>query len=131
MRSVGLSFRRRNPERRSRPVTTRSTLLAAVLSLAPLTACGGGAGAADGGLGNGGGGGGGGGAAFQGDGAQTPSWGGWAWGNVPAEAVVAAGFDWFETGYPADDMRGVNETLANGGVRPFAYINLGELHADL
>jgi endo-alpha-1,4-polygalactosaminidase (GH114 family) len=109
-------------------VTTRSTLLAAVLSLAPLAvACGGSGAAADGGSGSGVGGG----SAFQGDGAQTPSWGGWAWGNVPAEAVAAAGFDWFETGYPGEDMRWVNETLAKGGVRPFAYINLGELHADL
>ena len=71
----------------------------------------------------------GGGGAFQGDDSQMPSWGGWAWGNVPAEAVARAGFDWFETGYPGDTR--TNEILAGGGVRPFAYINLGELHDDL
>src|SRR6266542_2986595 len=104
MRSVGLSFRGRNPERRSRPVTTRRALLTAVLSLASLTvACGGGDSAACGGdaascgLGAGSGAGSGG---FQRDGSQMPSWGGWAWGNVPAEAVARAGFAWFETGYP-------------------------------
>jgi len=118
-------------------VTTRPALLIAVLSLVPLAAaCGGGAGAFDegsgGSVGDGGSGGGGsvgGGGAFQGDGSQMPSWGGWAWGNVPAEAVARAGFDWFETGYPGDTS--VNQILANGGVRPFAYINLGELHDDL
>jgi endo-alpha-1,4-polygalactosaminidase (GH114 family) len=114
-------------------VKTRSTLLAAVLSLVPLAAaCGGGsdgvgacaADPASCGEGVAGGGG-----SYQGDGSQTPSWGGWAWGNVPAEAVVAAGFDWFETGYPGDTR--TNEILNAGGVRPFAYINLGELHDDL
>jgi hypothetical protein len=58
-----------------------------------------------------------------------PSWGGWAWGDVPAEAVARAGFNWFETGYPGDT--GTNQILRDGGVRPFAYINLGELHDDL
>ena len=48
---------------------------------------------------------------------------------MPAEAVAAAGFDWFETGYPGDTR--TNEILASAGVRPFAYINLGELHDDL
>ena len=141
MRSVGLSFRWRNPERRSRPVTARPALLAAVLSLVPLAAaCGGGArparldaaacsrerrrrGSAGGGSRRRERG------AFQGDGSKMPSWGGWAWGNVPAEAVARAGFDWFETGYPGDTR--TNEILASGGVRPFAYINLGELHDDL
>jgi endo-alpha-1,4-polygalactosaminidase (GH114 family) len=110
---------------------TRSTLLAAVLSLVPMAVACGGGGGGEGVAGGGAGGleGGGGGAQFQGDGADRPSWGGWAWGNVPAEAVVGAGFDWFETGYPGDTR--TNEILSNGGVRPFAYINLGELHDDL
>ncbi|RPJ85268.1 MAG: hypothetical protein EHM13_01615 [Acidobacteria bacterium] len=54
-----------------------------------------------------------------------PSFGGWAAGDLPAEAVARAGFEWFETGYPGDAR--TNEILANAGVRPFAYINLGEL----
>jgi endo-alpha-1,4-polygalactosaminidase (GH114 family) len=123
-------------------MTTRRALLTTVLSLVPLAvACGGGGSSAacagdpaacaadavfDGG-----------GTAAGGDSQggsqaadpQKPSWGGWAWGNVPAEAVAAAGFDWFETGYPGDTR--VNQVLADGGVRPFAYINLGELHDDL
>jgi polysaccharide biosynthesis protein PelA len=66
---------------------------------------------------------------FRGDGSVTPSFGGWAWGSVPADAIVRAGFDWFETGYPGDV--GTNEILANGRVRPFAYINLGELADEL
>jgi hypothetical protein len=69
------------------------------------------------------------GTAFRGDGSVMPSFGGWAWGNVPAEAVVGAGFEWFETGYPGDTL--TNEILANAGVRPFAYINLGELTDEL
>jgi polysaccharide biosynthesis protein PelA len=116
-------------------VTTRSALLAAVLSLVPmLAACGGGADACGGGsacaAGAGGAGGSldGGGSFHEAD-AQMPSWGGWAWGDVPAEAVARAGFDWFETGYPGDTR--VNQILTDGGVRPFAYINLGELHDDL
>ena len=60
---------------------------------------------------------------------SMPSWGGWAWGDVPADAVAHAGFQWFETGYPGDTR--TNEILSSGGVRPFAYINLGELHDDL
>jgi hypothetical protein len=123
-------------------MTTRPALLAAVLSLVTFAAACGGEGdppwcagdpaacAGGGGLEGGGGGGGGSGGSFRGDGSRMPSWGGWAWGGVPAEAVAAAGFDWFETGYAGDDPR-ANEILANAGVRPFAYINLGELHDDL
>ena len=119
-------------------MTNRPALLIAVLSLVPLAAaCGGsggadgGSGAVDGGSGGGGSGGGGsgGGSQFRGDDSAMPSWGGWAWGNVPADAVARAGFDWFETGYPGDT--GTNQILANAGVRPFAYINLGELVDDL
>jgi endo-alpha-1,4-polygalactosaminidase (GH114 family) len=107
---------------------TRSALLAAVLSLAPLAAgCGGGASPSEVDAGSGGAGLGG--AAFAGDETRMPSWGGWAWGDVPAEAIAKAGFDWFETGYPGDTR--VNQILTQGGVRPFAYINLGELHDDL
>jgi hypothetical protein len=118
-------------------MTGRPALIASALSLAALAACSGGAGAdacaADpvacaAGIGLEGGGGGGEGE-FAGDASSLPSWGGWAWGNVPAEAVAAAGFDWFETGYPGDT--GTNEILRNAGVRPFAYVNLGELHDDL
>ena len=58
-----------------------------------------------------------------------PSFGGWAAGSLPAEAVARAGFEWFETGYPGDTQ--TNELLANAGVRPFAYINLGELTDEL
>jgi hypothetical protein len=68
---------------------------------------------------------------FRGDGSKMPSWGGWAYGNVPADAIAKAGFDWFETGYPDADMPAVNATLARAGVRPFAYINLGELDTGL
>src|SRR5512133_492493 len=133
MRSVGLPFRWRNPERRSRPVTTRRALLTTVLSLVPLAVgCGGANSAcpadasacgAAGGPSNetgatsvaaGG--------QFRGDGSPMPSWGGWAWGSDPADAIAKAGFDWFETGYPGDT--GTNDTLRNAGVRPFAYINL-------
>jgi hypothetical protein len=117
-------------------VTTRRALLSAVLSLLPLAVgCGGGGGAeatgASGASGAGGGNAGGGnaGGEFRGDGNPMPRFGGWAWGNVPADAVVKAGFDWFETGYPGDT--GANDTLRAGGVRPFAYINLGELVSDL
>lgn len=121
-------------------MTTRPAFLVAMLSLIPLAAaCSGADGgcvgdaaacaAADSRSGDGGGAGAGGTGAFDGDGSPTPSWGGWAWGGVPADAVAAAGFDWFETGYPGDT--GTNEVLAKGGVRPFAYINLGELHDDL
>jgi endo-alpha-1,4-polygalactosaminidase (GH114 family) len=126
-------------------VTTRPAYLAAVLSLLPLavacsgeTTCAGDAAACsaalesgDAGGGAGGGDGAGGGGAFQGDGSDMPAWGGWAWGAVPAEAVAGAGFDWFETGYPSADQVRANEVLAGAGVRPFAYINLGELHDDL
>jgi polysaccharide biosynthesis protein PelA len=121
-------------------VTTRQALLTVVLSLLPLSAACGGGGDAPCALGD---------AACsaasgpgadaattatgadasRGDDPKTPAWGGWAWGNVPAEAVARAGFDWFETGYPGDTR--TNEILASGGVRPFAYINLGELHDDL
>ncbi|HSD19754.1 MAG TPA: hypothetical protein VLC54_06950, partial [Anaeromyxobacter sp.] len=66
---------------------------------------------------------------FRGDGSVMPSFGGWAWGSVPAEAITRAGFDWFETGYPGDTR--TNEILANARVRPFAYINLGELTDEL
>jgi endo-alpha-1,4-polygalactosaminidase (GH114 family) len=109
-------------------VTTRRALLTAVLSLLPLAAaCGGGgsespAGSPASGSGAPTG-------AFRGDGSATPNFGGWAWGNVPADAVARAGFDWFETGYPGDT--GTNDTLRAAGIRPFAYINLGELHEDL
>jgi hypothetical protein len=58
-----------------------------------------------------------------------PAFGGWAWGSVPADAVAHAGFDWFETGYPGD--ANANATLRNASVRPFAYINLGELDPTL
>jgi endo-alpha-1,4-polygalactosaminidase (GH114 family) len=66
---------------------------------------------------------------FRGDGSPMPAWGGWAWGSDPADAIAKAGFDWFETGYPGDTR--TNDTLRNAGVRPFAYINLGELVEDL
>jgi hypothetical protein len=113
-----------------RRYATLTTLLS-MLSLAPACGGGGGAAASEGPAGtdgsssgsssNGGG--------FRGDGSATPSFAGWAWGNVPATEAARAGFDWFETGYPGDTA--ANETLRNAGVRPFAYINLGELHDDL
>ncbi len=125
-------------------MTTRRALLTTVLSLLPLAAaCGGGADGLDcfavgsctagdpspstgdpspstGGATGG---------EFRGDGAAMPRFGGWAWGDVPADAVAKAGFEWFETGYPGDTRS--NEILRNAGIRPFAYINLGELHDDL
>ena len=54
-----------------------------------------------------------------------PSFGGWAGAPLPADAIARAGFDWFETGYPG--AQDANAILANAGVRPFAYVNLGEL----
>src|SRR5690242_13979039 len=68
-------------------------------------------------------------AAFRGDGSEMPSFGGWGSDPLPAEAVAHAGFDWFETGYRGDAH--ANEVLANAGVRPFAYISLGELDGKL
>src|SRR5512138_497093 len=124
MRSPGPPFREPKPERRSQHMTPRPLFLLAALSLLPLAAaCGGSeapcAGEAcrpgdanvpsartDGG-----------GAAFRGDASATPTWGGWAWGNVPADAAARAGFDWFETGYPGDAA--TNRVLAAAGVRPF------------
>jgi hypothetical protein len=116
-------------------IARRPLILATLLSLLPLaTACGGassgGAGstpgaseaAAAGAAGASGG-------QFRGDSSAMPSFGGWAWGGVPATEIARAGFDWFETGYPGDS--GINDTLRAAGVRPFAYINLGELHDDL
>ena len=92
-------------------MTARPLSLSILLSLLPLAVgCGGGAqdacigstcalagqaGGASGGRSGAAGG-------FRGDGSRTPSWGGWAWGDVPADAVARAGFDWFETGYPGD-----------------------------
>jgi hypothetical protein len=90
---------------------------------------GGGSGTGSGSTGTGSGGGTGSGTAFRGDDSPTPSFGGWAWGNIPADAVARAGFEWFETGYPGDVA--ANDILRKAGVRPFAYINLGELHDDL
>jgi hypothetical protein len=43
--------------------------------------------------------------------------------------VARAGFDWFETGYPGDTQ--TNQKLLAARVRPFAYINLGELDPTL
>jgi hypothetical protein len=108
-------------------VTTRSALLALALTLAPLlAACGGGGGGSDPTTGTSGATSAG---AFRGDGSATPSFGGWAWGGVPADAVAKAGFDWFETGYPGDTQS--NQILRDAGVRPFAYINLSEIVSDL
>jgi hypothetical protein len=65
------------------------------------------------------------GARFRGDGSPSPSFGGWGDAPLPAEAAARAGFDWFETGYPGNAAG--NRTLADAGVRPFAYIDLAEL----
>jgi endo-alpha-1,4-polygalactosaminidase (GH114 family) len=119
-------------------VIRRYALLTTLLSILPLaSACGGAGGpASSGGTSSdtshdssGGGSSGSSGGGFRGDGTQTPSFAGWAWGNVPADAAAHAGFDWFETGYPGDT--GSNDTLRAAGVRPFAYINLGELDDSL
>jgi hypothetical protein len=69
------------------------------------------------------------GGSFRGDADAMPAFGGWAWGNTPADAVARAGFAWFETGYPGDVE--TNRILRDAGVRPFAYVNLGELVPDL
>jgi endo-alpha-1,4-polygalactosaminidase (GH114 family) len=112
-------------------VIARRPLLLTILSLVSMAvACGGGSGAAaDASSGASSGASAASGGAFHGDSSAMPRFGGWAWGGAPADAVVHAGFDWFETGYPGDT--GVNDTLRAGGVRPFAYINLGELVDDL
>jgi endo-alpha-1,4-polygalactosaminidase (GH114 family) len=60
-----------------------------------------------------------------------PSWGGWAWGDVPVQNVIDAGFDWFEVGYPDTISSADYQRLQQGGVTPFAYINLGELDPTL
>jgi endo-alpha-1,4-polygalactosaminidase (GH114 family) len=118
-------------------VTARRPLYLTVLAIVPLAvACGGGPTldgaletAAGGGSGGAGGSAGASGGQFRGDSSAMPSFGGWAWGSVPADAVARAGFEWFETGYPGDTA--TNDTLRAAGIRPFAYINLGELHDDL
>lgn len=61
---------------------------------------------------------------------SRPSWGGWAWGNVPVDNVIRAGFDWFEVGYPETISSAEYARMRNAGVTPFAYINLGEMHPD-
>ena len=66
---------------------------------------------------------------FRGDHSAMPSFGGWAYGNDPADAIAKAGFEWFETGYPGDTA--TNDTLRAAHIRPFAYINLGELEQSL
>jgi len=109
-------------------MTARRPLLIAILPLVSLAiACGGASGGSS--AGSAGGASAESGGQFRGDSSAMPSFGGWAWGSVPADAVVKAGFDWFETGYPGDTA--TNDTLRAGGVRPFAYINLGELVSDL
>lgn len=110
-------------------MTARRPLLLTILSLVPLAVACGGAPTLDVGGSSGGASAGASGGEFRGDRAAMPSFGGWAWGNVPADAVARAGFDWFETGYPGDSA--ANDTLRAAGVRPFAYVNLGELHDDL
>ncbi len=67
--------------------------------------------------------------AFRGDTSLTPSFGGWGNAPLPADAAARAGFDWFEVGYPGDAAG--NQTLADAGVRPFAYVDLAELSDDL
>lgn len=62
---------------------------------------------------------------------EMPSWGGWAWGSAPGARAAAAGFDWFEYGYPDRWNDQAVRELSQGGVRPFAYINLGEAHPSL
>ena len=80
------------------------------------------------GAGNGGPGGGGGGAASGGQGGGSlPSFGCWAWGKPPVEAVVHAGFDWFESGYPGTLDASENDYWAQNGTLPFAYINMAEV----
>lgn len=64
-------------------------------------------------------------------GTNSPSWGGWAWGAAPGSRAAQAGFDWFEYGYPDRWNDTAVKELAAGGVRPFAYINLGEAHPSL
>src|SRR5512138_2656768 len=66
---------------------------------------------------------------FRGDGSPTPAFGGWGKDPLPADAAAHAGFDWFEAGYPGDAR--ANATLADAGVRPFAYVDLSELDDGL
>jgi hypothetical protein len=66
---------------------------------------------------------------FRGDGVPMPAFGGWGKDLLPADAAARAGFDWFETGYPGDTR--ANATLTAAGVRPFAYVDLGELEDGL
>lgn len=60
-----------------------------------------------------------------------PSFGGWAWGNVPVDNVIKAGFNWFEVGYPDSVSSGDYNRMRSAGITPFAYINLGEQAPDM
>ncbi len=62
---------------------------------------------------------------------RMPSFGGWAWGNVPVQNVINAGFNWFEVGYPDTVSNNDYTRMRDAGVTPFAYINLGELDPTL
>lgn len=60
----------------------------------------------------------------------TPKFGCWAWGAPDPQAIVHAGFDWFETGYPGTLPSSGTQLLGQGGVRPFSYINMSEVPND-
>lgn len=62
--------------------------------------------------------------------AGNPSFGSWAWGAPDVNAVVHAGFKWFESGYPGTLSASDNAFLTSNGTVPFAYINMSEVPAD-
>lgn len=65
-------------------------------------------------------------------GGNLPIYGLWANSQPPAASAAAAGFDWFETGYPGQGWNtAANATLRSGNSVPLAYINVGELDPNL
>jgi hypothetical protein len=60
-------------------------------------------------------------------GGSLPIYGIWGNSQPPAALAAAAGFDWFETGYPDQGWNAsVNATLRAGNCVPLAYIDVSE-----
>jgi len=63
-------------------------------------------------------------------GTTNPSFAAWAWTKPDINAVVHAGFDWFESGYPGTLSASDNQFLSQNGTTPFSYINMSEVPND-
>ncbi|MBS2031281.1 MAG: hypothetical protein JST54_25505 [Deltaproteobacteria bacterium] len=61
---------------------------------------------------------------------SNPSFAAWAWSTPDVNAVVHAGFNWFESGYPGTLSATDNQYLSDHGTVPFAYINMSEVPND-